>query len=127
MTGIIGAAATSGIMIGGCLAVLLAVWGLARLLCARSSKRWMIRVLGWTTVTVLCVGLFGGRVPELTRRMALPAVQTATDQVRHFMRMMEEQERFAAELTAAPTTYADVPNLLGSLHNRDVLLAFIES
>jgi len=31
------------------------------------------------------------------------------------------------ELTAAPTTYADVPNLLGSLHNRDVLLAFIES
>ena len=127
MTGIIGAAATAGIMIGGCLALLLTVWGLARLLCARSSKRWMIRALGWTTMTVLCVGLFGSRVPELTRRMALPAVQTATDQVRHFMRMMKEQERFAAELTAAPTTYADVPNLLGSLHNRDVLLAFIES
>ncbi len=127
MTGIIGAAATTGIMVGGCLAALLAVWGLARLLCARSSKRWTMRVLGWTTVTVLCVGLFGGRVTELTRHMGLPAVQTATDQVRHFIRMMNEQGRFAAELTAAPTTYADVPNLLGSLHGRDVLLAFIES
>ena len=127
LTGIIGITAATGIMVGGCLAVLCAVWGLSRLLCPRNPKRWMTRVLGWTTVTVLCVGLLGGNVPELTRRIAMPAAQTATDQVRHFIRMLNEQERFATELTATPPTYADVPNLLGSLHDRDVVLAFIES
>ncbi len=59
--------------------------------------------------------------------MGLPTVQLTWDQARHVTRMMQENERFAAEMAVAQDRYVDVPGLLSGLDGRDVILAFVES
>ena len=59
--------------------------------------------------------------------LGLPAVQLAREQVRHVRSMMQENDRFGAEMAAAPDRYTDLPGLLDRLEGRDVILAFVES
>ena len=129
LTGAIGAALAALVMLGLVLGSVLVTCLLAYLLLRiqAQTRAPVTRLAGVALIAIFCVGLMGGRVPVLTRRMALPAVQIASDQTRHFFRMMDERERFAAELAAAPATYAELPGLLGQLHDRDVLMGFLES
>ena len=129
LTGAMGAGLAVLVMLGLVLGSLFVTWLLAYLL-TRIQARTRVRVIqlaGVVLIAVFCIGLTGGRVPVLTQWMALPAVQIASDQTRHFFQMMNERERFAAELTAGPATYAGFPGLLGHLRDRDVLMGFIES
>ena len=57
----------------------------------------------------------------------MPGIWVARDQVRHFVRMLGERERFETEMEAAPASYAERPGLLAALEGRDVILAFLES
>ena len=59
--------------------------------------------------------------------LGLPAVQLAREQVRHVRSMMQENDRFGAEMAVAPDDYANLPGLLEGLDGRDVILAFVES
>jgi len=59
--------------------------------------------------------------------LGLPAVQLAREQVRHVRSMMQENDRFTAEMAAAPDRYSGTPGLLDGLDGRDVILAFVES
>lgn len=59
--------------------------------------------------------------------LGLPAVQLAREQVRHVRSMMQENDRFGAEMAAAPDRYTSMPGLLDGLEGRDVILAFVES
>lgn len=59
--------------------------------------------------------------------LGLPAVQLAREQVRHVRSMMQENDRFGAEMAAAPDRYTSMPGLLNGLEGRDVILAFVES
>ena len=85
------------------------------------------RIAGLSLIALFGVGLAGEQMPVLTERITLPAVQIATDQTRRFFRMLEERERFTAELAIVADGYAAAPGLLGKLVGRDVVLAFIES
>ena len=85
------------------------------------------RVAGVALIALFGVGLAAEQMPVLSERITLPAVGIVTDQTRHFFRMLEERERFTAELAAVPDGYADVPGFLGKLVDHDVVLAFIES
>ena len=124
LTGTLGSAVATLTMLGLVLGPVLLTWLLASLLIPVEAQARGLgaRAAGVMLIAVFSVGLTGDR-----ERMALPAVQIASDQTRHFFRMMHERERFAAELAAAPATYAGLPGLLGQLQDRDVLLGFIES
>lgn len=85
------------------------------------------RIAGVALVVLFTAGLVGGRVPALGGHLGLPVVELAREQARYLSRMLEERERFAEEMEAAPAGYGDIPGLLGRLEGRTVLLAFVES
>ena len=129
MVGTLGSAmarlAVLGLVLGG--AVL--AWLLAYLLSPTETQRRerIVRVAGVALIAFFCIALTRVALPGLTERTALPAVRLTTDQVRYFFQMLNERERFAAELAATPGGYASLPRLLLQLQDRDVLVAFIES
>jgi hypothetical protein len=129
LTGALGPAMSTTVMIGAIVCVALLGWLLARLLAPRlgGHPTRASRVLGLALVGVFAVGILGGGVPALTRRMSLPAIRIAVDQTRHFIRMLSERERFTADLDRVPADYATLPGLLAHLRGRDVLLGFVES
>ncbi len=88
---------------------------------------WGTRLAGVALIALFGVGLVGEQMPAHNERIALPAVEIATDQTRRFFLTLEERERFTAELEAVPDRYDGVPGLLDKLVDHDVLLAFIES
>ena len=104
-------------------------WGIARLLSptddpSGNGVRWTVAI----AVVVLSVAVLSGEPPPgLERRMTLPATGLVADQTRHLRRMLGERDRFATEVSDAPTDYADVPRLFERLRDDDVLLAFVES
>ncbi|MFW6199448.1 MAG: hypothetical protein ACOC8K_02650 [Gemmatimonadota bacterium] len=66
-------------------------------------------------------------LPALGRVVSWPTVSLATDQVRGVGALLEERARFSRELEETPSSHAHVPDLLGRLEGRNVVLAFIES
>ncbi len=130
LTGTLGATIAALIALGSMLGASLLIWFLAYLLVPvethqrRSAKQ--VVAIALIVVFFLGIGPLRNRMPVLAQRMALPAVQITTEQAQHFARMLNERERFAAELAAAPS-YAGLPGLLRQLHDRDVVLAFVES
>ena len=129
MTGTLGSAVAGLVVLGLVLGAAVLAWFLAYLLSpieVQNGRR-IIRGAGVALIAFFCIALASDTMLGLTRRMALPAVQIATDQVRYFSRMLTERERFAAELEAAPAGYMSLPSPLLQLQDRDVLLAFIES
>ena len=129
MTGTLGVAIAVLVVLGLVLGTSLATWLLARLLAPTEVSRWrpLAQAAGVSMIAVFGIGLASGLTPGSIQRTALPAVRIATDQTRHFIRMLNEREAFAAELAAAPADYAEVPGVLQRLRDRDVLLAFVES
>ena len=129
LNGTLGPAAAVLFMLGLALGVALLILILAYLLSpveVHSSKTGA-RIAGVALIALFGVGLAADQMSVLTKRITLPAVRIVTDQTRHFFRMLEERERFTAELAAVPDGYADVAGFLGKLVDHDVVLAFIES
>lgn len=56
-----------------------------------------------------------------------PAVRLVNEQGWYTRLMLQERERFQAELEGSPASYAELPGLLGRLADRDVVLGFVES
>ncbi len=129
LNGALGPAVAVLLMLGLALGAALVVLILAYLLESvevHSSKSGT-RIAGVALIALFGVGLAGEQMPMLTARITSPAVGIATDQTRRFFRMLEERERFTAELGVVPDGYAGVPGFLGKLVDHDVVLAFIES
>ena len=129
LTGTMGSTVAALIMIGLAAVPLLLTGLLAYLLTPVESERRKraVGTAGVALIAISCAGFAGSRMPLLAGRVTWPTVQIATDQTRHFLRMLNERERFTAELAASPEAYGELPGLLGRLQGRDVLLAFVES
>lgn len=56
-----------------------------------------------------------------------PAVRLVNEQGWYTRQMLQERERFQAELEGSPDSYQGLPGLLGRLEGRDVVLGFVES
>jgi hypothetical protein len=77
---------------------------------------------------VLVCGAFGlDQFERLDARVDAPVVRLGRDQATRLVRALGERERFDADVARAPEGYASVPDLLGRLQGRDVILAFVES
>lgn len=90
------------------------------------------RVGRWAAGIAMCAFLapllaFGDRVPVIGPRTAAPAVHVAAQQASQLRDLLGERERFAAEATATAASLEGIVDPLGSLGDKDVLLAFIES
>lgn len=107
----------------------LAVWGVARLLepFGGGGRRLPSRLAGLLLLAACTTGLAGERLPAVTQRTALPVVRVVTEQTRTVARMLQEKERFEGVMAARPSSYGNVPGLLGGLGGADVTLAFVES
>ena len=129
MTGALGSVIAGLVVLGLALGAAMLAWLLAYLLSHIEVQKGgrITRVAGVALIGLVCIALASDTMLGRTRRMALPAVQMTTDQVRYFLGMLTERERFAVELEAAPAGYASLPNPLRLLQEVDVLLAFIES
>ena len=130
MTGTLGSAIAGLAVLGVALGAVVLAWFLAYLLSPTEVQKGgrIVRGAGVALIAFFCIALASDTMLGLTRRMAFPAVQITTDQVRYFFLMLNERERFAAELEAAPAGYASsLQNPLLRLQGVDVLLAFIES
>ena len=129
LNGALGPAVAVLLMVGLALGAAISVLILAYLLQSveiHSSKSGT-RIAGVALIALFGIGLAGEQMPVLSERITLPAVGIATDQTRGFFRMLEEAERFTAELAVVPDGYAGVGGFLGKLVDHDVVLAFIES
>ena len=107
----------------------LLTWVIARLLepaeTARGST--LVRIIGAGLFVLSTLGLLGEQAPQISQRMAFPAVTVATQQIRHFSRMLHERDRFEAEMAASRAGYSDMPGLLQRLDGSDVVFGFVES
>ncbi len=104
-------------------------WLLARLLAPTETARasWMARLAGVALIAFSSLALLAGPANGIAAKISQPAVRVATQQVRHLFRMLNERERFEAEMATAPRSYSDLPGLLDRLEGRDVVLGFVES
>jgi hypothetical protein len=115
----------AAILFGALLLTGLLAWLLVSL--RAQPRAWISRVTALALIAFSGLGIAGDQQHAYGQRLATPAVRVATDQTSHWLRMLGERERFAAELAARPREYAARPGLLHRLRDRDVLLAFIES
>lgn len=121
-------------LLGGVVVAAGLVWLLARLLAdvRAETNRYAGRLTGLLLVVFSSASFAGdriqlGRLDPNQLPTGKPAVQLLTDQTRHYLRMMAERERFAAELARSTASHARQPGLLQGLQGHDVILAFIES
>lgn len=129
LRGTLGGVLGTVVLAGGVVAVLSAGAVLGALLSTLAPERGDRRQLR-AGVVVLLLALTSVPLRWVHPRgvaLGLPATQLTREQVRHVSSMMQENERFAAEMAAAPTSYGSVPGLLAGLEGRDVILAFLES
>lgn len=91
------------------------------------SRKPSTRIVGLGLMVLFGIGLAGKEMPILANRITLPGIYIARDQIRHFLRMLEERERFTAEMAAASDIKRGVSGFLGQLVEHDVVLAFVES
>jgi len=129
LNGTLGPGVTVLLMLGLALGAAVLILILAYLLSPVEvhSPKARSRVAGVALISLFGIGLVGEQMPALTGRITLPAVEIVMDQTRHFVRMLEERERFSADLAAVPEGYSGLGGDLGRLVDRDVVLAFIES
>ena len=128
--GNLGLTKTVLVFTAGMLGFALLTWGLAWLLGPVEGKgpRLVQRLAGVGLIALFALGLSKGEtVPWLGERLVVPAVQLVQEQAEQFRLTRSERVNFAAELAAAPESYAGTPGLLGKLRDKDVLLTFIES
>lgn len=107
----------------------LLTWLLARLLepTEMGHSSWIVRATGATLIVLSGLGLLAEKAPWIRHRMDHPALGVATQQIRHFGRMLNERSRFEAEMAASRASYSDQPGLLKRLDGRDVVFGFVES
>ena len=129
LNGMLGPAVTVLLMLGLALGAAVLILILAYLLSPVEvhSPKPRSRVAGVALISLFGIGLVGDQLPALTGRITLPAVEIVTDQTRYFFRMLEERERFSADMAAVPDRYSGAGTGLDKLVDRDVVLAFIES
>ena len=131
LTGTLGAVAAAVVALGVVAGASLSGWFVAYLLSPPPASKAgpSVRAAGAVLIAVFLLGASPttDSLPLLANRAALPTVRLVSEQTQHFTRMLDERERFAAELAAAPSSYARLPGLLGKLQGRDVVLAFVES
>ena len=111
------------------LAAGLLTWLVARLLLPMETPQgsWIVRAAGVVLILFSALAFLGEQAPRVTEMMGRPAVRVATQQIRHFSRMVNERDRFEAEMAASQNSYASLPGLLERLEGRDVVLGFVES
>ncbi len=132
MTGTLGLSLAVLIVVGVTAALSFVTWLMTRLMSPTIVPAWngLTRTAA-IAVIVLSVAALAREtapaLPGLERHVAFPAVRLITDQSRHLTLMLNEHAVFASEIAEAPDHYADVPDVLQHLRNRDVLLAFVES
>lgn len=117
------------VLAGGILAAALLLVVLARLLSRLAEIRegWRPRIPA-LVLLVLLVSLIPLRWSHPRGVvLALPITHLAREQTTYLTRMLQERDRFAAEVASTRTEWADEPGLLSALDRRDVVLAFIES
>jgi hypothetical protein len=115
----------AGVAVGGLLVVAALVYLLTRLPAETPAR--FGRIVGVALIALFTVGLVGGRVPALAHQVGLPVVDLVREQAHYLSRMLDERERFAGEMDAAPSGYGELPGLLDGLGGRTVILAFVES
>lgn len=96
------------------------------------SRRERIRVLfprlAGAGMLVLAGVLAFAPLPFLPEKATgFPAVRLVNEQGWYTRLMLQERERFQAELDDSPASYAELPGLLARLDDRDVVLGFVES
>lgn len=117
------------VLVGGTVATLACVIGVALLLTGLRNDRGSRRQLA-VGVALVVVALALVPLRWLHPRgvvFGLTSVRLVQDQAAQMTRMLGERERFSGELATSPSSYDDVPGLLSGLGGRDVILAFIES
>ena len=109
--------------------LLLVGWGLYRLWAPldRPYRSTTVRTGAVALGVVVTAGLFLERVPGAESRVGWPASDLTREQIGYWNDMQGERERFGQALSSGHQSYRDIPNLLGKLDGRDVVLAFIES
>lgn len=117
------------VLAGSGVAAALLAWGLARLLQsvrtpAQGARPWLT---GGALVAVCAVAVPVRWAHPSGVVLAVPSALLVREQSAQLGRMLEERDRFALEMAAAPATYAPDDGLLRGLGGRDVVLAFIES
>ncbi len=129
LDGIFGAGWGLVVLLGSVAAALASVVVLGRLLLSLGETRpgWRPRIpaLALLAVLVALVPLRWAHPSGVV--LALPVTQLAREQARYAADMLQERERFAAEVAAARLDWSDEPGLLARLDGRDLVLAFIES
>lgn len=118
------------VMVGSAAAMLVAVRVLASLLAglrARGEGGRRRMVAGAVLLAVSLAAVPGRWLHPAGVVLAVPGVKIVEEQARQLTRMLGERERLAAEMAAAPSSWAGTPGLLEGLGGRDVILAFIES
>ena len=88
---------------------------------------WSVRGTGATLIVLSSLTFLDQQAHSGTERVARPAVQVATQQIQHLLRMLNERELFEAEMATAQISYSGLPGLLERLEGRDVVLGFVES
>ena len=127
--GMIGSLVAALVVPGLLVGAVLCTWLLSKLLAPAEIFRgtWVVRATGIALMVLSISALL--RLPGrlLTEQLAYPAARVAADQTRHFFRMMNERQRFEAQLSVAPAGYGVIPGLFERLEDRDVIVGFIES
>ncbi|MSR35101.1 MAG: sulfatase [Gemmatimonadetes bacterium] len=111
----------------------LTTWGLGRLLAPLDLEgrpalpRLAPRFMGIALIALFGLGLTHETSPVVQSRLATPVWALAKEQGGLLLLTWRERGRFRAEMASRPASYAGVPDLLGKLRDRDVMLTFIES
>lgn len=134
LVGTLGSAVSLVVVVLAPAAVVLLFLAIARLLCPirlsrvdaergpLSKRLGMIGLLGFVTL-----GQTADRVPAFAQQVDWVAIRLARDQVGSFLATIEERRDFAEALALYPASYAELPDLLGRLEDRDVIFGFLES
>ena len=129
LEGALGGLTAALIFLGGLVGAALVIWLLTTLLSPIDIQkgRRPRKIAGLVLVAFASLGIVGVGFPAHSSRTSMPGIWVARDQVRHFVRMLGERDRFETEMEAAPASYSERPGLLAALEGRDVILAFLES
>ena len=129
LDGIFGAGWGLVVLVGGLAAAAVLFVVLARLLRGLTEPRtgWRPRLpaLAFVAVVVTLIPLRWVHPAGVV--LALPVTQLSREQARYGASMLEERQRFAAEMAEARADFSDQPRLFARLDDRDLVLAFIES
>ena len=131
--GNIGLPMTIAAILGSALVLGLLTLGLGKLLAPMDLEgrpalpRLAPRLAGVALIAVVALGLTHQTAPVVQKRLGTPVWRLAREQAGLLLLTWRERGRFRAEIASRPASYAGVPDLLGKLRERDVMLTFVES